>query len=92
MKITKAYLKKLIKEEIKALADGDKVDTWGENNFLEIIIDGTGREKTIEKVEVTDQEEVKKEDYKYTRGSYDKFKALVKIVKVAELEKPSEDY
>ncbi len=87
MKITKDYLKKLIKEEIKALADGDKVDTWKKDDFLEIVIDSTGRGREIEKVEVTDQEEVKEEDYEYTMDPmFTQFKALVKIVKVAKSE------
>ena len=87
MKITKEYLKKLIKEEIETLRDGDKVDTWKKDDFLEIVIHSTGRGREIEKVKVTDQEKVEKEDYEYTMDPmFSKFKALVKIVKVAKSE------
>ena len=86
MKITKAYLKKLIKEEI-AVMEGDvpfEFMTAKAGDFLEIEIDSTGRERSIEKIE--------KEKYENTITNYmTSLKALVQVVEIVKSEDFLED-
>ena len=84
MKITKAYLKKLIKEEIAVMDDDDRTnfDKAEVGQFLEVRISDDGSSKMIERLE-------NEGEYKNTRGYMDSFKALVQIVEIAE---PGEDY
>jgi len=81
MKITKAYLKKLIKEEIAAMDDDDKVEyKMGDEmvkvgDFLEVRVDGGEHSVT----------KVTEDEYENTRTYTTPFKAKVKIVEIAEL-------
>jgi len=76
MKITKDYLKKLIKEEIAAMDDDDDYKV---GDFLEVKIGADGYDYFIDKVTEDDP-------YKNTKSPDYSFKALVKIVKIAESE------
>ena len=96
MKITKDYLKKLIKEEIDRVNEDryadDDVESSQDNDakeydmgddkvkvgdFLQVEISDDGYDRSIEKVE--------EGDYKNNRSYHASFKALVKIVEIAEL-------
>jgi len=83
MKITKAYLKKLIKEEIAAMDDDDEVESYkmGDDkvkvgDFLEVRVGGG--EHSVTKV-------TEDEPYTNTRSYTTPFKAKVEIVEIAEL-------
>ena len=86
MKITKAYLKKLIKEEIAVMEGAVPFEfmTAEAGDFLEIEIDSTGRERSIEKIE--------KEKYENTITNYmTSLKALVQVVEIVKSEDFLED-
>jgi len=78
MKITKGYLKRLIKEQIAAMDDDDDYKV---GDFLEILISDDG-ERSFEKVESPGNEYTTN----YTRSYPTSFKALVKIEKIAKPE------
>ena len=102
MKITKAYLKKLIKEEI-AVMEGDDYDDEMEGDDDandnkqkgEVGGEEVGVGNFLE-IRISNDGRSKmiekledKVEYKNTRGYMNSFKALVQIVEIAEL---SEDY
>ena len=75
MKLTKRYLKQLIRETLEEQY-GD--DEFAVGQFVEVTISDDGYDKDIEVV--------KEEEFNPTRSGYTSAKFLAKIVQVAEVE------